>query len=196
MRASILLVLVLATACDKPSSSTSTASTSAASASPSASAATTASASASASASAVASAAAAPSNALTAERRAKIEAAIPEAKDFVDAKEIGHELGTATDFNKAFADAIAKKGAGKWILFRGTMNAIQKDSFAIAVTMLDVDPNSPFGAPKAVVFTAKEIKGYDAAKYKAGDDGAILAKLTPGKNEIKPGFDLVALGNW
>jgi hypothetical protein len=194
MRASSVVLALLIVACDKPSSGTSSTPLSA---SASASAAASASPSATASASASASAAPAPpSNALTPERRAKIEAAIPDAKDFIDAKELGHELGGAADFNKAFAGAVAKKGAGKWILFRGTMNAIKKDSFAIAVTMLEVDPNSPFGAPRFVMFTAQDIKGYDAAKYQAGDDGAILAKLTPGKNEIKPGFDLVALGNW
>lgn len=195
-RSSVVFLLALA-ACDKPSSSSTTSPSAAPSSTATASATASASASASASPSASASATPpAPSNALTPERRAKIEAAIPEAKDFVDAKEIGHELGGVPDFNKAFADAIAKKGPGKWILFRGTMNAIQKDTFSIAVTMLEVDPNSAFGAPKFLMFAAKDIKGYDATKYTAGDDGAILAKLVGGKLEIRPGYDCVGLGHW
>ena len=105
------------------------------------------------------------------------------------------DLDAGLDFNKSFADALAKS-AGKWVLFRGTMNALQKDTFSIAVTMLEVDPNSPFGAPKFLMFSAKEIKGYDASKYQPGDDGAVLAKVVAGKLEIRPGYDLVALGYW
>lgn len=195
MRASIFVLAFAIVGCDKSSSSSSGAS-SGATASPSASATASASASASTTPSASATTPPGPTNQLTPERRAKVEAAIPEAKDFVDAKQLGHDLDAGLDFNKAFADALGKS-AGKWVLFRGTMNAMQKDTFGIAVTMLEVDPNSPFGAPKFLMFNAKDIKGYDASKYQPGDDGAVLAKVVAGKPlAIGPGYDLVALGYW
>jgi hypothetical protein len=137
-----------------------------------------------------------PANVLTPERRAKIEAAIPEAKDFLDAKELGKEVAGKPDFNSAFAALAASKGAGKYILFLGAMNNLESTSFSVAVTMMEIDPNSPFGAPKWMMFTAKDIKGYDKSKYEAGAYGAILAKY-PGKGlAIGPGYDLVALGDW
>jgi hypothetical protein len=156
-----------------------------------------ASAAASASASADAGASAAATNDLTPERRGKLEAAIAEAKGFVDAKEIGAAMVDDVAFNKTFADALTKKSADGWILFRGTMNDLQKDTFALAMMIAEVDPNSPIGAPKVVIFHAKDVKGYDASKYQAGDYGAILAKFAGGaKLEIKPGFDVKGMGSW
>src|SRR5579859_7112471 len=87
-------------------------------------------------------------NVLTPERRAKIEAAFPEAKDFLDAKELGKEVAGKPDFNAAFMALAASKGAGKYMLFVGAMNNLEANTFAIAVTMMEIDPNSPFGAPK------------------------------------------------
>jgi hypothetical protein len=136
-------------------------------------------------------------NALTPERRAKIEAAIPDAKDFVDARDLGKEVAGKPDFLKAWQELVGKKAPGKWILFRGAMNDLKKDTFAVAVTMMEVDPNSPIGAPKWIMFHAKDVKGYDASKYEAGAYGAVLAKYVGGKaNELRPGFDVVALGYW
>ena len=138
-------------------------------------------------------------NALTPERRAKIEAAIPDAKDFLDARELGKEVAGKPDFLRAWQELVAKKAAGKWLLFRGTMNDLKKDSFAMAVTMMEVDPNSPIGAPKWIMFHghASDIKGYDASKYEPGAYGAVLAKYVGGKAlELRPGFDVVALGYW
>lgn len=138
-------------------------------------------------------------NALTPERRAKIEAAIPDAKDFLDARELGKEVAGKPDFLRAWQELVAKRGAGKWLLFRGTMNDLKKDSFAMAVTMMEVDPNSPIGAPKWIMFHghASDIKGYDASKYEPGAYGAVLAKYVGGKAlELRPGFDVMALGYW
>jgi hypothetical protein len=193
------LLLLLAFACDEKSSGSAATSPSvSASAAPPASAAPSASASASAAPSASAPAPG-QANALTPERRAKIEAAFPDAKDFLDVRELSQapEVAGAPNFNKALEDSIAKNAAGKWLLFRGTVNAPQKDSFKLAVLVLDIDPMSPYGAPKALFFTAKEMKGYDATKHAAGDYDAVLAKYVGGKDlVVKPGFDLGALGDW
>ena len=200
------LLLLSISACDDKSSGSASPSptptpTPSAAATTSASvAAPSASASASAAPSSTASAPApGQANFLTPERRAKIEAAIPEAKDFVDIRELSQapEVANAPNFNKALEDAITKNAAGKWILFRGTVNSPQKDSFKLAVLVLDIDPLSPFGAPKALFFTAKEMKGYDATKHAAGDYDAVLAKYVGGKDlVVKPGYDLGALGDW
>lgn len=201
--ASLLLALSVFPACDEKSSGSA-----AATPTPSASAAPSAASAASSASSASASASAAPSasgpapgqaNALTLERRAKIEAAFPDAKDFVDVRELSQapDVAGAPNFVKALEDSIAKNAAGKWLLFRGTINDPQKDSFKLAVLVLDIDPMSPYGAPKALFFTAKEMKGYDATKHAAGDYDAVLAKYVGGKDlVVKPGFDLGALGDW
>jgi hypothetical protein len=134
---------------------------------------------------------------ITAVRRAKIESALPDTKDFVDARELAATLTSKGDFTKAWEAALNERAKGKYVLFRGTVNDVAKDTFALAVTMLEVDPDSPFGAPKALMFHAKDIKGYDASKYAAGDFGAVLAKYLGGKTlAIGPGFDVVAMGLW
>jgi hypothetical protein len=197
LRASLISVSLcasLACACDKPAPPSTEPTASASSHAPTPSVSGVASAAPTAAPSATAHA---DTNALTPERRAKIEAAIPEAKDFVDARDLGKEVAGKPDFLKAWQDLVAKKAPGKWILFRGAMNDLKKDTFAVAVTMMEVDPNSPIGAPKWIMFHAKEVKGYDASKYEAGAYGAVLAKYVGGKaNELRPGFDVVALGYW
>jgi hypothetical protein len=136
---------------------------------------------------------------VTPERRARVESLVPEAKGFTTTTDLEEQLyklqlkrGKDADAVKAL-DQIAK---GRWVLFTGNIGSLTPASFELPVRYTPRDPNDPMGITSvwiAVQFT--DVKGYDAAEYRAGELAVVLAKYD-GAKKASPGHDVVLLQRW
>lgn len=136
--------------------------------------------------------------ALTDEKRAKIEAAIPEAKGFVTSASVEEKMKA----NKGLKDkekalpVFDKSLSGKWVLFTGPAVNLTDTGFDLGVTFTPQLPNDPMGMSRQwfpVKFS--DVKGYEKSKLKDGQVVVVLAKYK-GKQEASPGNELVALNLW
>jgi hypothetical protein len=136
---------------------------------------------------------------LTAERRARIEAAYPEAKGFLDGAELESRLyeqrlprGKDTKA-RATLDALAQ---GKWVLFTGNLMNATKDGFELALRYTPRDAKDRLGLTSTWLgIEFSNISGYDSSQYRAGEPVAILARYD-GKQRAVAGYDLVLSNRW
>lgn len=136
---------------------------------------------------------------LSPERRAKLESVVPEAKGFLDSRDIEASLykqelqrGANDTALKAF-DKLAK---GRYVLFAGYIIDPKPDSFDMAVRYTPRDPADPVGLTATwfpVHFT--QVKGYDATAYQGGESVAILAKYE-GAQVASSARDAISLEEW
>jgi hypothetical protein len=131
-------------------------------------------------------------------RRARIEAAHPEAKGFLDLgaleKELfALELPRGAD-DKALA-AFDKRARDKWVLF--TSNVIAPaDAFEVTVHYTARDAKDRLGLTSTwFPVRLEKIQGFDPGKYQPSELVVVLAKYH-GKKRAGPGFDLVLGDLW
>lgn len=136
---------------------------------------------------------------LTAERRARLESLVPEAKGFITSEEIESQLyklqvprGKDPAAVKAL-DGIAK---GKWVLFTGNIGTLTPATFELPVRYTPRDPNDVMGITAVwIPVQFSSVKGYDEKEYRPGEFAVVLAKYEGGK-KASPGHDAVFLQKW
>jgi hypothetical protein len=136
---------------------------------------------------------------VSAEKRARVEQLVPEAKGFLTSAELEEKLyklelkrGKDADAVKAL-DRLAK---GKWVLFTGNIGSITPAGCELPIRYTPKDPGDSLGLTSVwlpIQITA--IKGYEAAEYRAGELAAILARYE-GDRKATPGYDVVLLKSW
>jgi hypothetical protein len=136
---------------------------------------------------------------VTPERRAKLEAAVPEAKGFLDQRELEPLLfkrelkrGATDDGLEAF-DKLAK---GRFVLFSGNIIDPKAERFDLAVRYTPRDPADPVGLT-ATWFPVhfERVAGYDPNVYHAGDPIAVLA-FYEGQQTTQKARDVILLEQW
>lgn len=136
---------------------------------------------------------------LTAERRAKIEREIPEAKGFLDGAELERSLFKRNlprgKDSKASA-ALDQLAHGKWVLFTGHIMNPSQDGFQLALRYTPRDPKDRLGLTSTWLgIQFASIAGYDSSQYRPGEPVAVLARYN-GKSRAEPGYDLVLSNRW
>jgi hypothetical protein len=136
---------------------------------------------------------------VTSERRARAEAAHPEAKGFLTSAGIEEKLyemqlrrGKDADAVKAI-DGLA---AGKWVVFTGNIGNVTPAGFELPIRYTPKDPNDSLGLTSVwVSVKLTNISGYDASEYRQGELAVVLAKYS-GKQKAEAGWDLILLRQW
>jgi hypothetical protein len=135
---------------------------------------------------------------VTADRRAKLEAANPDAKGFLVASALEQKL----EANKTLKDkeagvkAFDKLALGKWILFSGPISNPSSSGFELGVTYTPQAKGDVMGMSRQwFPVTFSDVKGYDADAFKAGQMVVVLAKYS-GKQKAGPGEEVVATNRW
>jgi hypothetical protein len=135
---------------------------------------------------------------VTPERRAKVEAAMPETKGFLVASELEETLkgNKKNDKPEVAIPAFDRLAAGKWVLFTGPVANLTATGFDLGITYTPQLPNDPMGMSRQwFPVTFSEVKGYDQDKLQAGQVVVVLAKYG-GKQKAGPGEELVEAGRW
>ncbi len=135
---------------------------------------------------------------VTAERRAAIEKAYPEAKGFVVATEIEDKLkkNKAISAKDAAVTAFDRLAKGKWVLFSGPVSNPADSGFELGITYTPRDPKDLMGMSRQwFPLSLAGVEGYDKEKMKAGTIVVVLAKYEGGAKATK-GYELVELGHW
>lgn len=135
---------------------------------------------------------------VTPERRAKAEAAVPDAKGFLVATSLEEKLKANKKLKEKEAGVAAfdKMAAGKWVLFSGPMANLTATGFDIGITYTPQMPGDVMGMSRQwFPVTFSEIKGFESSQFKVGQVVVVLAKYN-GKQKASPGNELVATGNW
>ena len=135
---------------------------------------------------------------VTASRREKAEAAVPEAKGFLVAQSLEEKLKA----NKALKEkaggvaAFDKMAKGKWVLFAGPIANPTETGFDIGITYTPQIKGDMMGMSRQwFPVTFSSVKGYESGKFKPGQMVVVLAKYG-GTQTASPGNELVATGNW
>lgn len=135
---------------------------------------------------------------LTAARRQRIEAAVPDARGFIVASEIEKELKADKDVDKEplAVKAFDERALGKWVLFVAPMNAADDDGFELPVTFAHASKGDPFGMSRMWFYIRfSEVKGYSNVTAAGGQVTAVVARYN-GQKRATPAHDLVGLGLW
>lgn len=135
---------------------------------------------------------------LTAARRAKIEAAVPEAEGFLAAQELEAQVEDINKINKKplVVRWLDEKAKDKWVLFTSPYNKITGEGFELPFNYARKSKRDPFGMSKMWVFVEfEDIKGHTTLRLSNGEMAVILAKYL-GELKASPGYDLIALGLW
>lgn len=136
---------------------------------------------------------------VTPERRAKLEATVPDAKGFLDQRELEpqlHKLDLKRGNNEAAIKAFDKLAKGRFVLFTGYIVDPNTEGFALALRYTPRDPADPVGLTATwfpVHFT--NVEGYDPAAYRAGERLAVLARYE-GSQRTSQARDLILLEQW
>ena len=136
---------------------------------------------------------------VSAEKRARVERLVPEAKGFLTSAALETELyklelrrGKDGDAVKAF-DQLAK---GKWVLFTGNVGALGPHSCELPIRYTPKDPNDALGLTSVwIPIELSGIKGYDMAAYTPGQLAVIVARYD-GQRKAGAGYDVVLLQSW
>lgn len=136
---------------------------------------------------------------VTPERRAKIEAAVPDAKGFLDQRELEqqlHKQDLKRGNNEAAIKAFDKLAKGRFVLFTGYIVDPKADGFELALRYTPRDPADPVGLT-ATWFPVHfaNVEGYDATAYRAGERLAVLARYE-GAQRASQARDLILLEQW
>ena len=135
---------------------------------------------------------------VTAERRAKAEGAVPEAKGFIVATDLETKLKANKTLKAKDAGVAAfdKLASGKWVLFEGPMANLTDSGFDIGITYTPQIPGDVMGMSRQwFPVTLSDVKGYDPTKFKVGQTVVVLAKYA-GKQKASPGTELVEAKAW
>jgi hypothetical protein len=136
--------------------------------------------------------------AVTAEKRSKVEAAVPESKGFVLSTDLEEKLKANKKLreNTAGVAAFDKMAQGKWVLFTGPIANPTDSGFDMGVTYTPQIKGDMMGMSRQwFPVTFSDVKGYDSSKIKSGQVVVVVAKYA-GKQKASPGNELVATGNW
>ncbi|HVU03659.1 MAG TPA: hypothetical protein VHE30_17995 [Polyangiaceae bacterium] len=135
---------------------------------------------------------------VTAERREKIEKAVPEAKGFLLASSLEEKLKS----NKTLKDkdpavkAFDKLAQGKWVLFAGPISNPTPTGFELGITYTPQIKGDVMGMSRQwFPVSFSDVSGYDGSALKAGQTVVVLAKYA-GKQKGGPGKELVAEKLW
>lgn len=136
---------------------------------------------------------------VTPERRAKLEAAVPEAKGFLDQRELEPQLfkqDLKRGANDAGLKAFDKVAKGRFVLFSGYIIDPKPEGFDLAVRYTPRDPADPVGLT-ATWFPVhfRQVRGYDVTAYRAGEQLAVLA-FYDGNQETSRARDVILLEEW
>jgi len=135
---------------------------------------------------------------LTPDRRTKVEAAMPEAKGFVVARDVEEKLKANKKLKEKEAGVAAfdKLVAGKWVLFTGPIANLTESGFDLGITYTPQIKGDLMGMSRQwFPVTFSNVKGYDQNKFKVGNVVVVLAKYS-GKQKAGPGEELVDAGVW
>lgn len=135
---------------------------------------------------------------LTPDRRTKVEAAMPEAKGFVVARDVEEKLKANKKLKEKEAGVAAfdKLVAGKWVLFTGPIANLTESGFDLGITYTPQMKGDMMGMSRQwFPVTFSNVKGYEQNKFKVGNMVVVLAKYT-GKQKAGPGEELVEAGVW
>ena len=135
---------------------------------------------------------------VTADRRAKAEAEVPEAKGFLVATDLENKLKANKKLKEKTAGVAAfdKLASGKWVLFEGPMANLTDTGFDIGITYTPQIPGDVIGMSRQwFPVTFSEVKGYDSTKFKVGQTVVVLAKYG-GTQKGGPGTELVEAKAW
>jgi len=135
---------------------------------------------------------------LTAERRTKAEAAVAEAKGFLEASKLEEKLKANKTLKEKNAGVAAfdKMGSGKWLLFVGPIANLTATGFDLGITYTPQIPGDMMGMSRQwFPVTFSDVLGYDQNAFKVGQMVVVLAKYG-GKQKAGPGQELVAAGAW
>jgi hypothetical protein len=136
---------------------------------------------------------------LSPEKRARVEALVPEAKGFLAGEELEQKLYGLELKRGKDADAVKvldQLARGKWVLFTGNIGNITKEGCELPIRYTPKDPNDSLGLTSVwLPIRITKIEGYDAAEYRPGDLAAILARYD-GEMKAGPGYDVVLLKSW
>ena len=136
--------------------------------------------------------------ALTAERRTKVESAVPEARGFLVGTDLEEKLKANKKLreNTAGVAAFDKMAQGKWVLFTGPIANPTDSGFDMGITYTPQIKGDMMGMSRQwFPVTFSDVKGYDSTKFKSGQVVVVVAKYA-GKQKASPGNELVATGNW
>jgi hypothetical protein len=135
---------------------------------------------------------------LTADRRTKAEAAVPEAKGFVVSSAIEEKLKANKKLKEKEGGVTAfdKMAGGKWVLFTGPIANLTESGFDMGITYTPQIKGDVMGMSRQwFPVTFSNVKGYDSTKFKVGNVVVVLAKYE-GKQKAGPGTELVDAGAW
>lgn len=136
---------------------------------------------------------------LTAERRAHVERAIPEAKGFLDAADLErslYERRLPRGKDAKATAALDQLAQGKWVLFTGNLMKPSKDGFELALRYTPRDAKDRLGLTSTwLAIQFANVSGFDSSQYRAGEPIAVLARYD-GKNRAAPGYDLILSNHW
>lgn len=136
---------------------------------------------------------------LNAERRAKLESVVAEAKGFLDSKELENKLfkqELKRGANDVALKAFDKLAAKHFVLFSGYIIEPKENAFDLAIRYTPRDPADPVGLTATwfpVHFSS--VKGYDAAQYQGGEPVTILAYYEGGQ-ATSQARDVILLEEW
>lgn len=136
---------------------------------------------------------------LNPDRRAKLESVVPEAKGFLDQRDLEpllYKQDLKRGANDAGLKAFDKLAKGRFVLFSGYIVDPKAEGFDLAVRYTPRDPADPVGLT-ATWFPIhfSQVKGYDASAYKGGEPVAILAKYD-GNQTASNARDVISLEEW
>jgi len=135
---------------------------------------------------------------LTAARRSAVEAKYPQAKGFLEAKELEESLkaNKAIKAKEAAVAALDRAAKGKWVLFAGTLVNPTDTGFDLGIVYTPQMAGDVMGMSRQFFeVTLSEIEGYEADAFKAGNSVVVLAKYQGG-GKAGPGHELVAADVW
>ena len=136
--------------------------------------------------------------AVTADKRAKAEGKVPEARGFLVASELEEKLKANKKLKEkeAAVTAFDKLASGKWILFAGPVANLTASSFDIGITYTPQIPGDMIGMSRQwFPVTLSSVTGYVMEDLKPGQVVVVLAKYG-GKQKAAGGTELVAAGSW
>jgi hypothetical protein len=135
---------------------------------------------------------------VTAERRAKVEEAVPEAKGFAVASALEGKLKANKTLKEKEAGvrAFDKLASGKWVLFTGPISNPTATGFEMGITYTPQIEGDVMGMSRQwFPVTFSGVKGYDGSSFKPGQTVVVLAKYD-GKQKATSGEELVATNHW
>lgn len=136
---------------------------------------------------------------LTPERRAKLESVVPDAKGFLDSKELEAAL-FKQELKRGATDAALKSfdklAAKRFVLFSGYIMEPKARGFDLAIRYTPRDPADPVGLT-ATWFPVhfSDVKGYDHSQYQGGEPVTVLARYE-GNQATSQARDVILLEEW